>query len=199
MQLPPEVSDPISLFSDWFEDAKAHEPLEPEAMALATVDSKGNPNVRMVLMKAFDAQGFVFFTNTESAKGRELRENARAALSFYWKSLRRQVRVRGVIEPIAVAESDAYFASRPRGSRIAAWASHQSQALESRAQLEERVAEMERQYPGEDVPRPPHWSGLRIRPLAIEFWHNRLSRLHERLLFHRSDPAAPWEQTLLYP
>ena len=192
-------TDPFARFSEWFEEAKRSEPLDPGAMALATVDRGGMPNVRMVLMKGFDSNGFVFFTNTESVKGEELTHAAFAALCFHWKSIRRQVRIRGPVEPVTLAEADAYFASRPRGSQIAAWASRQSRPLPSRAELEEAVADVERRYRGKDVPRPPHWSGFRVRPLRIEFWQDREYRLHERLAFHRADPDAPWETALLYP
>jgi pyridoxamine 5'-phosphate oxidase len=192
-------ADPIALFLEWFEEAKKSESLEPEAMALSTVSVQGQPNVRMVLMKAADVRGFVFFTNAESTKGRELKENARAALCFYWKSLRKQVRVRGIVEPVSATESDAYFASRPRGSQLSAWASQQSRPLKSRTELEEAVVAIEQRYADQEVPRPPHWFGFRIQPLEIEFMQTRPSRLHERLLFHRDDIDGPWGTTLLYP
>lgn len=194
-----EGDEPFALFDRWFEDAKAAEPNDPSAMALATVDGDGLPDCRMVLMKAADRRGFVFYTNTRSAKGRELALAPRAALAFHWKSIRRQVRVRGEVEPVTEAEADAYFASRARESQIGAWASDQSETLADRAVLERRFAALEADYFGAPVPRPPHWSGYRVVPLTIEFWRNRLSRLHARRLFERAEPDAPWTHRLLYP
>ena len=191
--------DPVRMFFNWFQEAKAGESIEPEAAALATVDSHGMPNVRMVLVKAFDANGLVFYTNLESAKGKELTENPKAAACFNWKSIRRQVRVRGLVESVDVSEADAYFSSRSRDSKIGAWASKQSRELSNREELEQAVGRIDKQYPGEDVPRPPHWSGYRLRPLEIEFWQNRPSRLHERVQFQRNDPNGLWRKTLLYP
>ncbi len=168
-------------------------------MALATADEDGLPHVRMVLLKGFDAAGFVFYTNFGSQKGRELLANPKAALLFHWKSRRRQVRVRGPVERVTKAEADAYFASRPRGSRIGAWASKQSQPLESRFALEKAVAEFTLKFGIGEVPRPEWWSGFRVKPLSIEFWQDGLFRLHDRVVFSRSEPAGPWEKLRLYP
>ncbi len=194
-----EDVDPFARFAAWLKEAEASEPNDPNAMALATVDETGLPDVRMVLLKGFDAQGFVFFTNLESAKGRELAAVPKAALCFHWKSLRRQVRIRGPVEPVSADEADAYFATRPRGSQIGAWASEQSRALESAFALEKRVAEFTARFGFGTVPRPPHWSGFRVRPLSIEFWRDRPFRLHERLHFAREAPDAPWRTARLYP
>lgn len=192
-------NDPFQLFSTWLRDAEAGEPNDPNAMALATVDSAGLPDLRMVLLKGHDQQGFVFYTNAESAKGRELTANPRAALLFHWKSLRRQVRVRGPVEAVSDAESDEYFASRPRGSQIGAWASRQSVPLESRFALEKAVASYTAKFGLGAIPRPPHWHGFRIVPSAIEFWHDRPFRLHDRIRFSRSTQDAPWTKDRLYP
>jgi pyridoxamine 5'-phosphate oxidase len=181
------------------EEAARSEPADPNAMALATVDAQGMPNVRMVLLKGFDARGFVFYTNVDSQKGRELAAGPKAALGFYWKSLQRQVRVRGPVEAVSDAEADAYFASRPRGAQIGAWASQQSRELESRFALEKAVAVYAAKYAIGSVPRPPYWSGLRIVPLVIEFWANRPFRLHDRVEFTRERPDAPWVKRGLYP
>jgi pyridoxamine 5'-phosphate oxidase len=186
------------LFARWMQDARKSEPRDADAAALATVDSGGLPDVRMVLVKKFDERGFVFFTNSESAKGSELSGNPKAALVLYWKSLNRQVRVRGTVEPVSEQESDEYFASRPRGAQVGAWASRQSRPLESRSMLEAAVARYEKQY-AEKVPRPPHWVGYRIAPLAIEFWADRPFRLHDRLVFTRPAPGTPWTRERLYP
>lgn len=198
------AEEPFGLFDAWFADARAAEPNDPEAMALATVDAAGMPNVRMVLLKGIDPverpdRGFVFYSNIESAKGREILGQGRAALCFHWKSLRRQVRVRGNASPVADSEADAYFASRPRGSRLGAWASQQSRPLESRFALEKAVALVTARYPIGEIPRPPYWSGSRITPLEMEFWHDRPFRLHDRLVFRREQAAGPWRKERLYP
>ena len=194
-----EASEPFVLFSRWFEDAKGSEPNDPNAMALATVDGSGMPNVRMVLMKGWDEAGFVFYTNTESAKGREILGTLKAALVFHWKTLRRQVRVRGLIEQVTDAEADAYFQSRPRDSRIGAWASQQSRPLEGRFALEKAVAINAAKYAIGEVPRPQHWTGFRIKPVEMEFWHDRPFRLHDRVVFRRDMPSSDWTKTRLYP
>jgi len=190
-------SDPLALFSVWLEEAKASEVNDPTGMALATVDPSGLPDVRMVLLKGHDARGFVFFTNFESAKGRELIATPKAALLFHWKSLRRQVRVRGLVTEVSAEEADAYFASRPRDSRIGAWASDQSRPLEGRFALEKRVAEYALKFGLGEVPRPPHWSGFRVTPTEIEFWKDGAFRLHDRLLYRREGDG--WGTTRLYP
>jgi len=194
-----EASEPFLLFEQWFSDATASEPNDPNAMALATVDSSGLPNVRMVLMKGWDESGFVFYTNTKSAKGREILGTLKAALVFHWKSLKRQVRVRGQVEQVSDDEADAYFHSRPRDSRIGAWASQQSRPLEGRFALEKAVATNAVKYAIGDVPRPPHWTGFRILPVEMEFWHDRPFRLHDRIVFRREAPSALWTKARLYP
>jgi pyridoxamine 5'-phosphate oxidase len=193
-----ERDEPFHLFADWLADATAHEPNDPNAVALATVDEDGLPNVRMVLLKGFDAAGFVFYTNFESAKGREILGQRKAAMCFHWKSLRRQVRLRGPVEVVDDAEADAYFASRPRGSRIGAWASKQSRPLEGRFALERAVAEYTARHAIGEIPRPPYWSGFRIVPKSIEFWHDRPFRLHDRMAFSRRDDGG-WEKSRLFP
>jgi pyridoxamine 5'-phosphate oxidase len=191
--------DPFALFARWFDEAKAAELNDPNAMAIATVDEGGLPDVRMVLMKGFDDAGFVFYTNTLSAKGRQLDHAGKAALLFHWKSLRRQVRARGTIARVTDAEADAYFASRPRDSRIGAWASEQSQPMEGRFALEKRVAEFALKFGIGEVPRPPHWTGYRLTPTSMEFWRDKPFRLHERLAFRRTDAADSWATSYLYP
>jgi pyridoxamine 5'-phosphate oxidase len=193
------ASEPLRLFADWMEEATASEPNDPNAMTLATVDENGLPDARMVLLKGVDERGFVFYTNTESAKGRELAATMKAALVFHWKSLGRQVRVRGPVERVSDGEADAYFATRPRGSRIGAWASKQSQPLESRFALEKAVATFTARYALGEIPRPAQWSGYRVLPLQIEFWHDRPFRLHDRIQFRRQDPGGEWTKTRLYP
>lgn len=192
-----ESAEPYALFGRWLEDARAAEPNDPDALALATVDEDGMPNVRMVLLKGFDEHGFVFYTNYESTKGREVLAARKAAMCFHWKSLRRQVRVRGPVETVSAEEADAYFASRPRGSRIGAWASKQSRPLESRFALEKAVAEYTARHAIGEIPRPPYWSGFRIRPVSIEFWHDRQFRLHDRVIFQADGDG--WRKTRLYP
>ena len=198
------ANEPFALFAQWLGEAEGREPNDPNAMALATVDPEGLPNVRMVLLKGVDGadathRGFVFYTNLESAKGRELAATSKAALCFHWKSLRRQVRGRGLVSAVSGAEADVYYATRARGSRLGAWASAQSRPLESRFALEKAVAATTARYPIGEIPRPPHWSGFRIVPLEIEFWHDRPFRLHDRLVFRRADPGKPWEKQRLYP
>lgn len=194
-----EASEPFLLFKQWFMDATASEPNDPNAMALATVDPSGLPNVRMVLMKGWDEAGFVFYTNTESAKGREILGALKAALVFHWKSLKRQIRVRGPVEQVSEAEADAYFQSRPRDSRIGAWASQQSRPLEGRFALEKAVATHAMKYAIGEVPRPPHWTGFRIMPVEMEFWQDRPFRLHDRIVFRRERVSEPWTKARLYP
>jgi pyridoxamine 5'-phosphate oxidase len=191
------ADDPMALFADWLAEAVKTEPNDPNAMALATVDADGLPDVRMVLLKDAGPGGFVFYTNIESAKGRQLAGDPKAALLFHWKSLRRQVRVRGPVERVTDAEADAYFATRARSSQIGAWASDQSQALPERLALEKRIAEQALKFGLGRIPRPPHWSGYRVRPQAIEFWRDRPFRLHERLVFERAGEA--WTNHRLYP
>jgi pyridoxamine 5'-phosphate oxidase len=195
----PATGDPFALFSAWLKEAEQREPNDPNAMALASADGDGLPNVRMVLLKGHDAQGFVFYTNFESAKGRELLSQGKAALCFHWKSLRRQVRVRGPVSEVSPEEADAYFASRPKDSQIGAWASAQSRPLEGRWALEAAVAKTAARYALARVPRPPHWSGFRVTPLEIEFWRDRPFRLHDRLVYRRSGPSEPWRTERLYP
>lgn len=193
------ADEPLALFADWFEEAKRAEPAYPNAMALSTVDADGMPDVRMVLLKGYDARGFVFYTNLESQKGRELAANPKAGLLFHWKSLTRQVRLRGPVERVTDAEADAYYATRPRGAQIGAWASRQSAPLEDRFALEKAVARYTAKYAIGTVPRPRHWSGFRVVPLAIEFWHDRPFRLHQRVEFRRESRDAPWTRAGLYP
>ena len=192
--------DPFERFAALYAQARAAIPVDPNAMVLATVGPDGQPSARVVLLKDFDARGFVFYTNLQSRKGEELLAHPQAALVLHWAPLERQVRIEGRAERVSDAEADAYFRSRPRGSQVGAWASAQSRPLPSREQLEARVEELTRHYEGRDVPRPPHWSGFRVVPHRIEFWHARLSRLHERLVYTRAGGAAgPWRTAMLNP
>ena len=194
-----QADEPLRLWQAWFDEAVKSEPRDPNAMSLATVDPDGMPDVRTVLLKGIDERGFVFYTNTESQKGRELAANPKAGLLFYWKSLNRQVRVRGPVERVTPQEADAYFATRPKQAQIGAWASQQSRPLESRLAFEKAVALYAAKYVIGTVPRPPHWSGYRIVPISIEFWHDRPFRLHDRVEFRRDAFDAPWSKTRMYP
>lgn len=192
-----DSEEPLRLFASWMEEAERSEPNDPNAMALATVDRDGLPDIRMVLLKGADEAGFVFYTNTESAKGTELAANPKAAAVFHWKSLRRQVRLRGPVARVSDEEADAYFRSRHRDSRIGAWASQQSRPLESRFALEKAVAAYALKHAIGDIPRPPYWTGFRIAPVAMEFWQDRPFRLHDRVRFTRA--GGGWEKARLYP
>ena len=192
------AKDPIVLFEDWLSQAGKTEPNDPNAMSLATVDGTGQADVRIVLLKGLDANGFVFYSNAESAKGHQLGAGSKAALCFHWKSLKRQVRIRGEVEPVSDAESDVYFSSRARGSQIGAWASQQSRPVASKDALVDAVKAVEAQYEGKDIPRPPHWIGWRVRPNAIEFWQDGAFRLHDRILFTTLE-ESDWTRTRLFP
>jgi pyridoxamine 5'-phosphate oxidase len=194
-----EVDEPFALFEQWFAEAGKSEPNDPSAMSLATVDSDGLPDVRMVLLKGADERGFVFYTNEESAKGREMAATPKAAALFHWKSLRRQIRLRGPIALVSDEEADVYFKSRPRDSRIGAWASQQSRPLQSRFALEKAIAFYVAKFGIGEVPRPPYWRGFRLMPVAMEFWHDRPFRLHDRVSFTREGIGAPWGRVRLYP
>ena len=191
------ATDPLALFEKWFELAREKEPNDPDAMAIATATPGGAPSVRMVLLKGYGPDGFVFYTNLDSRKGAELAANPRAALLFHWKSLRRQVRIEGPVETVRDAEADAYFATRGRDSQLGAWASYQSRPLDSRATFEKRYEDMRRRFEGDDVPRPQRWGGFRVKPDLIEFWDDRPHRLHDRRVF--SAQAGGWAEGLLYP
>lgn len=193
------AEEPFALFATWLAEATRSEPNDPNAMALATADADGLPDVRMVLMKGYDTAGFVFYSHLDSAKGRELAANPKAALLFHWKSLRRQVRVRGPVERVTDAEADAYFATRPKQAQIGAWASRQSRPLESRMAFEKAIALNAAKYALGEVPRPPGWNGWRIVPQAFEFWHDRPFRLHDRIQFRRETADGGWTKTRLYP
>ena len=191
--------DPLTLFSEWIMEARSSEPNDSNAMSLATVDADGFPDVRMVLLKGIDKRGFTFYTNVDSAKGQQLNTNAKAALCFHWKSLRRQVRVRGTVVAVKGEEADEYFASRARGSQLGAWSSQQSRPVESRAALEANVAATQARFGEGDIPRPEFWHGWRVEPLQIEFWRDRPFRLHDRLLFSRADKNQSWTTGRLFP
>jgi pyridoxamine 5'-phosphate oxidase len=191
------ATDPFLLFDEWYAEARTAEINDPDAMALATADSRGYPSVRMVLLKGHGPEGFVFYTNRESRKGDELAANPRASLLFHWKALRRQIRIEGTIELVSNTEADAYFAARSRDSQLGAWASDQSRPLDCRATFEARFEEANARFEGRDVPRPPHWGGYRLVPDLIEYWNDRPHRLHERRLFTRSIDG--WTEGLLYP
>ncbi|MBN9089030.1 MAG: pyridoxamine 5'-phosphate oxidase [Reyranella sp.] len=194
-----QTADPLALFAVWYGEAEKTEPNDPSALALATVGPDGMPSLRMVLLKGFDAEGFVFYTNYESRKGLQLITHPKAAMLFHWKSLRRQVRLEGPVTETSPEEADAYFATRQRGSQIGAWASDQSRPLEGRFALERKVAEFGTRYLVGKIPRPPHWSGFRLQPSLIEFWQDQPFRLHDRLEYSRPSPAEPWATRTLYP
>jgi pyridoxamine 5'-phosphate oxidase len=195
--IPPDATDPFALFAAWFAEAKQSEINDPNAMTIASCTPDGFPSARTVLLKGYDRAGFVFYTNKESRKGDELGANPRAALLFYWKSLHRQVRIEGLVEDVSDAEADAYYNTRARVSRLGAWASIQSRPLAERAELVARLAEMEARYPGEDVPRPPNWSGYRVLPARFEFWQDMPYRLHDRTVF--TPDGAGWAGSKIYP
>ena len=193
-----DEAEPLPLFKSWYAEAERTDPINPTAFALATADASGKPSVRMLLLKGADENGFAFYTNLNSLKAAELRENPHASMCFHWKNLRRQIRISGPVTPVSDAEADAYFASRDHASRVGAWASLQSSSMVSRAELQQRLAELQAEYPeGSEVPRPPHWSGWRLEPGEVEFWLHGDDRLHERLLYRKT--ADGWERSILYP
>ncbi|MDD3181783.1 MAG: pyridoxamine 5'-phosphate oxidase [Alphaproteobacteria bacterium] len=193
------ADDPFTLFSVWFAEATTLEPADPNAMVLATTGSDGQPTARAMLMKSYDRDGFVFYTNQESRKSHQLRANDKVGLCFYWKSLYRQVHIEGTVSPVSPAESDEYFASRPRQSQIGAWASQQSRPLSSRKELEDRIQSLTAQYEGKVIPRPPHWGGYRVTPHRIEFWRGHEFRLHDRVVYARATPQEKWTTQRIYP
>ena len=193
----PMTATMLARYQDGFERAQAANVPEPTAMTLATVDEHGRPSARTMLLKGVDAEGFVFYTNLESRKGRQLAGNPHVSLVFFWREIYEQVKIDGTVEPVSLEEADAYFASRPRGSQIGAWASRQSQRLADRDEFDQRIAEFEARFEGQDVPRPPHWSGFRVRPRRVEFWYGRQYRLHERVCFQLQD--GQWHETMLFP
>jgi pyridoxamine 5'-phosphate oxidase len=194
----PFAADPFARFREWMAEAEASEPVDANAMTVATATPDGRPSARAILLKGVDARGFVFYTNKQSRKSADLAANQHVALLFHWKSLARQIRIEGVVEPVTDAEADAYYASRPRISRLGAWASDQSRPLDARLTLEQRLAEYEAKYPGEDIPRPPHWSGYRVLPDSFEFWQNMPFRLHDRTVYTRSADGS-WAVGKLFP
>ena len=193
----PPPADPFALFADWFSEAAASEPSDPNAMSLATAAADARPSVRIVLCKHFDARGFVFYSNSESRKGNELATNPHVYLNFHWKTLKRQVRVEGTAAPVGPSEADAYFASRPRDSQLGAWASDQSRPMRDRESFERRMVAFAAKFDGRPVPRPPHWIGWRVTPVQLEFWQDRPNRLHDRLTYTRVGDG--WTTRLLYP
>jgi len=195
----PPTDDPYALFAAWFAEATANEPSDPNAMILATVGRDGFPTARAMLMKEYDRNGFVFYTNQQSRKSDQIRANERVALCFYWKSLYRQVHIEGFVSPVSAAESDAYFATRPRQSQIGAWASEQSRPLASRQELEERISEITAAYEGKKVVRPPHWGGYRVTPVRIEFWRGHEFRLHDRVVYRATEARGGWMTERLFP
>lgn len=195
----PESSDPLPLFGRWLQEAIRSEPNDPEAMSLATVGADGMPSSRMVLLKAHDAHGFVWYTNTQSRKGEQLAHHAKAALLFHWKSLRRQVRLEGTVMPVSAVDADAYFSTRNRMAQVGAWASQQSRPLDSREALAAAVAAAEARFDGQEVSRPPYWSGYRLQPLYMEFWQEQAFRLHDRVVYTRPTATAAWTHARLFP
>lgn len=194
-----QSDDPFALFTSWMADAKASEPNDPNAMSVASVDEDGMPNVRILLLKDFGLDGFTFYTNFESTKGQEILASKKVALCFHWKSLKRQVRIRGGVTQVTEAEADEYYHSRPRGSQVGAWASSQSRQLSERSELEDLVNQYEEKFGDGVIPRPAHWSGFKLAPTSIEFWHDRPYRLHDRIIFERASSSDDWTTKRLYP